>query len=363
MAKVRTVLGDIPPGELGTTLSHEHVLIDLTFICDVMAPQEASLRALMRAPVTMEMSTLLRRGVRKFNYDDALVTDVDVVTKEVSEYALYGGRTIVDQSLPGIGRDPAGLAMVSRATGVNIVCSTGWYMVKSHPAYVKTKSADELAEMMVKEIEEGVADTGVKAGVIGECACSTPLPFHEEEKKVLTAACKAQKRTGVGFSCHPAYTDAANKRYTGDSPFAYIELIESEGADLGKFFLSHSDVVCHPAFLRDAPGHAARLMDKGINLSFDTFGQDHYDDFVFMGARHPSDSERIMVVAELCRRGYEKQIMLSQDVCWKHMLKRYGGAGYSHMLEHIVPTLRYHGVTEKQVRTMMVDNPARVLSF
>jgi phosphotriesterase-related protein len=363
MAKVRTVLGDIRPADLGTTLTHEHVLIDLSFICEVMAPQENSLRGLMDRPVTMEMMTLLRRGVRKFNYDDALVTDVEVASREVGEYARFGGRSIIDHSLPGIGRDPAGLAKVARATGVNIVCSTGWYMVASHPAYVRTKTADELAEIMVGEIEEGVRGTGVKAGVIGECACSSPLPFHEEEKKVLTAACKAQIRTGVGFSCHPAYTDAKNKTYTGESPFAYIKLIDSVGADREKFFLSHSDVVCHPGFLKDAPGHAAKLMESGITLNFDTFGQDHYDDFVFMGARHPSDAERVAEVVELCKRGYAKQIMLSQDVCWKHMLKKYGGAGYSHLLEHIVPTLRYYGVTEKQVRTMTVENPARILAF
>jgi phosphotriesterase-related protein len=363
MAKVRTVLGDISPADLGVTLTHEHVLIDLSFICDVMAPQEDSLKGMMTKPVTMEMMTLLRRGVRKFNYDDALLGDAEVAANEVREYLKFGGTSIIDHSLPGIGRDPVGLARVSRATGANIVCSTGWYMVASHPSYVRSKTPDELAEIMVGELEAGVGDTGVRAGVIGECACSSPIPFHPEEKKVLTAACRAQKRTGVGFSCHPAYADAKNKRYELDSPFAYIELIESEGADLEKFFLSHSDVICHPAFLKDPVGHASRLIDHGITLNFDTFGQDHFDDFVFMGARHPSDSERMSVIVELCNRGHEKNIMISQDVCWKHMLKKYGGAGYSHTMEHILPTLRYHGVTEKQIRTMTVDNPKRILSF
>lgn len=363
MAKVRTVLGDISPTELGVTLSHEHVLIDLSFICDVMAPQEASLRGLMRKPVTMEMMTLLRRGVRKFNYDDALLSDTDTAAKEVMQFIDFGGKSIIDHSLPGIGRDPVGLKRVSKESGANIICSTGWYVVASHPPYVRTKNSDELAEIMVRELEEGIGDTSIRAGVIGECACSFPIPFHEEEKKVFTAACRAQKETGVGFSCHPAYADAKKKTYTGDAPFTYIKVIESEGADLEKFFLSHSDIICHPGFMRKPADHAAKLLDKGINLNFDTFGQDHFDDFVFMGARHPSDSERMMVLVELCRRGYEKQIMLSQDVCWKHMLKKYGGAGYSHILEHIVPTLRYHGVKEKQIRAMTVDNPKRILSF
>jgi phosphotriesterase-related protein len=363
MTKVRTVLGDILPADLGMTLTHEHVLIDLSFICRLMAPQESSLRELMDRPVTMEMMTLLRRGVRKFNFDDALLGDLEVAAREVKEYALFGGRSVIDMSLPGIGRDPEGLRKVSRASGVNIVCSTGWYVVASHPSYVRGKTADELADMMVKDIEEGVGDTGVRAGVIGECACSYPIPFHEEEKKVLTAACRAQKRTGVGFSCHPAYADAVNKTYDLTGPFTYVKLIEKEGADKEKFFQSHSDIICHPGFLKDPVKHGARLMDLGINLNFDTFGQEHFDDFVFMGARHPSDAERVSVVAELCKRGYAKQMMLSQDVCWKHMLKKYGGAGYSHLLEHIIPSLRYYGVTEKQVRTMTVDNPKRVLSF
>jgi len=217
--------------------------------------------------------------------------------------------------------------------------------------------------MMVREIEEGIGDTGVRAGVIGECGCSYPIPFHEEEKKVLTAACKTQKRTGVGFSCHPAYADSKKRTYELDGPFTYVKLIESVGADPEKFFLSHSDIICHPGFLKDPVGHAEKLLERGINLNFDTFGQEHFDDYIFMGARHPSDTERVSVVQELCKRGYSKQIMLSQDVCWKHMLKKYGGAGYSHIIEHIIPTLRYYGVTEKQVRTMTVENPKRVLSF
>jgi phosphotriesterase-related protein len=139
--------------------------------------------------------------------------------------------------------------------------------------------------------------------------------------------------------------------------------MEQVGANPRKFFLSHSDVICHPDFVKNPADHASKLLDTGINLSFDTFGQDHYDDFIFMGARHPSDPERVRLVVELCKRGYEKQIMISQDVCWKHMLKKYGGAGYSHVLEHIVPTLRYQGVKEKQVRTMLVSNPKQILSF
>jgi phosphotriesterase-related protein len=363
MPIVRTVLGDIPPDNLGVTLSHEHVLVDLRFLCDVMAPEEASLRGLMDRPVTMEMMTLLRRGVRKFNYDDALVSDTKTAVKELIEYLSQGGNSLVDQSLPGIGRDPVGLRSVSKASGANIICSTGWYVVASHPAYVRTKTSNDLAQIMVSEIEEGIGDTGVRAGVIGECACSYPIPFHEEEKKVFAAACIAQKKTGIAFSCHPAFADVQKKTYRSDAPFAYIKIIEDNGADLGKFFLSHSDLICHPGFVRDPVAHASKLLEKGINLSFDTFGQDHYDDFIFMGARHPSDPERIKVIVELCKRGYEEQIMLSQDVCWKHMLKTYGGAGYSHILEHIVPTLRYYGVKEKQIRTMLISNPKRVLSF
>lgn len=363
MPKVRTVTGDISPADLGTTLTHEHVLIDLSFICRLMAPQESSLRELMDRPVTMEMMTLLRRGVRKFNFDDALLGDIEVAIREVSEYVRCGGKSLIDQSLPGIGRDPEGLARVSRATGANIICSTGWYIAASHPPYVKAMSSEQLAETMVRELEVGIGDSDIRAGVIGECGCSYPIPFHEEEKKVLKAACIAQKKTGVGFSCHPAYADAKRKTYDLTAPFKYIDLIESTGADAGKFFLSHSDIICHPGFLKSPADHAAKLMERGINLNFDTFGQEHFDDYIFMGARHPSDTERVAVVAELCRRGYAKQIMLSQDVCWKHMLKKYGGAGYSHLLEHIIPSLKYYGVTQKQISTMTVDNPRRVLSF
>ncbi|MEM4310827.1 MAG: hypothetical protein QXX95_00350 [Nitrososphaerales archaeon] len=357
MVKIRTVRGDISPEDLGVTLSHEHILINLQFLCNLMMPQEASLRALMDKPVTIEMIYLLRRGVRKFNYDDALLSDIDLMVRELLEYKSFSGRSLVEQTLPGIGRDPLGLKRISELTGLNIICSTGWYIVSSHPSYVKNKSSEELADIMIKEIEEGIDDIGIKAGVIGECGCSFPIPYHPEEEKVLRAACKAQKATGVAFSCHPAFIDVERKVYRTDAPLAYIKLIEKEGANLEKFFLSHSDIVCPTS------DHASKLLEKGINLSFDTFGQDHYDDYIFMGARHPTDPERISNIVELCKRGYEKNIMLSQDVCWKHLLKRYGGPGYSHLLEHIVPTFRYYGVKEKQIRTMLIDNPKRILSF
>ena len=87
-----------------------------------------------------------------------------------------------------------------------------------------------------------------------------------------------------------------------------------------------------------------------------------YHDNLFLGCRNRTDPERVDAVVELCKQGYEKQITLGHDICFKTCLKKYGGNGYSHVLEHIVPMLRARGVSGKQIRTMLVDNPKRLLS-
>jgi phosphotriesterase-related protein len=357
MAKVQTVRGDISPDQLGVTLPHEHIMINLQFYARLWPPEESSLRGLRDKPVTMDLVPLLRRGARKFNLDDGDLSDIDTAVRELIEYKSYGGKSIVEYSMPGMGRDPIALRRISELTGLNIICSTGWYLVATHPPYVKQKTADELAEIMTHEINEGIGDTGIKAGTIGELGCSHPIPFHEDEKKVLKAACIAQQKTGVAFSCHPSYRDPENKMLRTDTPFAVLNLIEEEGADLNKFTLSHGDIVC------PTPDHAAKLLDKGINMGMDCIGQEQWDDYIYMGARQPMDAETIDNIVELCKRGYEKQIVLSQDICWKHHLKKYGGYGYSHILEHIVPILRHQGVQDRQIQTMIVDNPKRILAF
>lgn len=353
MTCIRTVIGDIAPPDLGITLSHEHVFLDLK--CWWYEPEEATLKLLAEEPLRVENYWALRYRP-EVSKDNIKLYDEHLAVQELLEFKRNGGSSLVDLTLPGIGRDYEALARISRITGLNIVMGTGWYVERSHPSHVKRKSSEDLAAIMVREIEDGIGETGIRAGVIGEIACSSPLPFHSEEKKVLSAACKAQVDTGVALTLHPAWIDYPNRKIVALGE-TYLDFVEKRGTDLGKFYLSHGDYTYRNIeYLR-------KILDRGIMVDFDTFGCEVHYDNVWPGLRLPTDPERIEVVVELCKMGYDKQLMVAQDMSMKMMLKRYGGYGYSHVLEHIVPELRRQGVSQKQIRNILVENPRKMLSF
>ena len=112
------------------------------------------------------------------------LNDEGVAVEELDDFAAYGGRTVVDNTGVGLNRDPIALRRIAEATGLNILTTTGFYKQSMHPDWVARMDADQVADLMVREIEEGIEDTGIRAGSIGECACSeVPLPYHPEEEK------------------------------------------------------------------------------------------------------------------------------------------------------------------------------------
>jgi phosphotriesterase-related protein len=243
---------------------------------------------------------------------------------------------------------------LSAATGLNVIAATGWYVASTFPKFIEEKSIEALCDIMVKELLEGIDDTGVKAGVIGECGCSQ-VPYHVLEKKVIQAAAKAQKKTGAALTVHPVLIDADKKIGSVKAAETYVDLVEKEGADVRKFYLSHADRTCI-----DLDYHR-RLLARGVTLSYDCLGKADFFDDAFLGAGGRSDGERVRALVELCKEGYDEQLVLSQDVCFKTNLKRYGGMGYSHVLEHIIPMLKIEGVTDAQIHNMLVENPKRLL--
>jgi phosphotriesterase-related protein len=353
---VETVKGRVSAEELGITLCHEHVLIDMadTYF---KAPQDDSLKKYVDAPVTMEILTLLKKN-KYFTKDNLRLDDRIVAVSELNEFKRMGGKTIIDLTLPGIGRDPIALREISKETGLNIVCGTGWYVGASHPHYVREKNVEQLAQIMMRDLTEGIDGTDIKAGVIGEIGCSHPL--QSDEEKVLRAAARAQRETGAALTVHPGLYDFQNQRLV-KSAYEYLDIMLKEDVDLRKVYMSHMSIsVCDAEDWKPPLDYPKRLMDEyGITLGFDGFNHEYYAIF-------PSvfQSDRMMVVAlvELCKQGYEKQIMLAQDVCMKIHLTKYGGNGYGHLLQNIVPELKFRGLTDKQIRCMFVENPARIFT-
>jgi phosphotriesterase-related protein len=355
--KIETVCGPISPNALGITLSHEHLLIDMR--CWFTPPTEASKKAIMNKRVKdlgIENLGMVRLDPMNIK-DNLLVDEMDLAIKELKDFKKMGGNSLVELSLPGSGRDPIKLREISKKTKINVICGTGWYVVASHPPTVKKKSVDQLSDIMVRELTKGIANTGIKAGIIGELGCSQPSPYHPDEKKVIRAGVRAQKATGACMTIHPCLFDPTFSKIEKMGN-ACIDLVEKEGINLNKFFLSHADWGC-----RDLD-YLRKMLDRGVTVSFDSFSAntDSNLDTLMVKYRFPSDGERILALVELCKGGYDRQVVVAHDVCLKMHLKRYGGHGYSYILKYIVPILEREGVSKKQIKRILEDNLRRLLA-
>ena len=188
--KIQTVLGLIEPSELGITMTHEHLLIDLMSYFTV--PEEASCRAFADQEVTME-------GLGKIGKSWSLTKsnlkqyDINLAIDEIRMYKYMGGESVVDTTNVGLARDPLALARISRATELNIIMGSSYYVPISHPPGTGEKSEQQIAEEIIRDVTIGVGDTGVKAGVIGEIGCFYPL--SETEKRILRGSAVASNET------------------------------------------------------------------------------------------------------------------------------------------------------------------------
>ena len=359
LVKIQTVRGSISPDKLGITLSHEHILLTNQYLLEE-EPKDPEKLKIWNAPFSVELLNTYKKlygeDLGSANKYDMIFDDEELATKELLEYKKLGGNSLIEHSVWGLRLNVLGLKSISEKTDLNIIASTGCYMVKLHPKWIKKMNSDEIADIMIKEIKEGIENTQIKAGVIGECACSE-VPYHPEEEKILRAACKAQKETGVGFTFHPILynSDKTDIAKLGD---VYLNLIEKEEANTQKFWLSHCDITC-----RDLDYHL-KILNRGVTIAYDCFGMEGVRAKSFLGGHTiPSDIEKVNAIASLCNQGYDKQIIISHDIAIKRRLKSYGGEGYSHILESIIPMLKEKGITEKQIKNMLVENPKRLLSF
>ena len=163
--KVQTVLGPIETAQLGVTLTHEHLLIDLSVAYD--PPDNASAKGFYHMPVSQEMLGRIRYYGAK-NADNARLFDVPTAIEEVMLYKQHGGDSLVDATSIGIARDPLGLSRISHATGVNIIMGASYYVAAAHPSDMDHRSEDDILKQIVGDVLEGADGTGIKSGVIGE---------------------------------------------------------------------------------------------------------------------------------------------------------------------------------------------------
>jgi phosphotriesterase-related protein len=301
--EVISVLGPIAPEEMGITQTHEHLLLD---------------------------------AYDHYGGYEFVIDDEQTIIEELGEFTSRGGKTICEVTLDEIGRHPEGLARISRASGVNVIMGCGWYREFAYPPIVEEKTSCELADVLVKEIEEGVGDTGIRAGFIGELGTGRHY-IKPAEERVFHAAALAQPRTGVAITTHTT-------RW-GTLALEQIAMLEQFGADLSRVIIGH---------LGDRRGveHLLPIAAKGVYVEVDNIGYvDYQPEWV-----------RADNVAALVEEGFTDRILLSEDICMLNHLKYQGGKGYGYLLETFVPMLHERGVSEEAVHTMLVTNPARAFT-
>lgn len=348
--KVQTVLGVIDPENLGITLPHEHFLSDLSV--RFIEPREASGIPLARKPVTeLNLGWLHYHPLN--NRDNLQLYDEEIAISEGIRYKHFGGKSVVDLTNIGIARDPLGLARISRATGLNIIMGSGYYSYVTWPPGPKL-SEESIAEEIVRDITVGAGNTGVRAGIIGEIG--TEWPICDEERMSLRASARAQRETGAAINVHSGNSP--------DCPFEIIRELDKGGADISRVVISHVD---SRVFDHDIE---VRLAKTGCYLEYDCFSFEGYyprrmvlSEVNPIKCDMPNDAQRINRIMALIDKGFLNQILISQDRAFKSQLWHYGGPGYAHILENVVPLMREKGMTEEQIQTLMVDNPRRLLTF
>lgn len=361
---VRTVLGDIVPDELGHTQTHEHLISDMSAIIQQWGLQAvgggnaetipgaarrtelpATARRFAELPIRPDTYDRIRRDV--INRDNLQLFDEEVAISEMHLYRAAGGDAIVDCTPIGMARDAAGIARISRATGVKVVMGCGYYVHDFHPPGFDTVDEGAIEEEIVRDVLVGVGDTGIRSGIIGEIGLSWPaLPCEE---RVLRAASRAQQATGATLQIHPGRDVTA--------PLQIIRSVVDAGGDPARTIMCHIDRTLHRV------EDMVELARTGCYLEFDLFGQESSYYAPEPDAVRPNDGTRIDWLMELAEAGFADRLLIAQDICQKVYLRQYGGPGYTHILEAAMPLMRRKGMTEDLIGQVTRSNPAAALTF
>ena len=321
MAAIPTVRGPLDTGALGTTLMHEHIFIYTAEILD-------------------------NYGAAWWDEEERVA---DAVAK-LRELRSRGVDTIVDPTVVGLGRHIPRIQRVNAEVDINIVVATGVYTYNDVPFFFHYRGPgtimdgpEPMTEMFVADIRDGIAGTGVRAGLLKCCVEEAGMTTGVE--RVCRAVAAAHRETGVPITVH---TNA--RAQTGR---AALELFRSEGVDPTRVVLGHSGDSNDLDYLRE-------LMDSGAIAGMDRFGIDVYN----------STADRVATIAALAREGYADRMVLSHDAaCFMDyyptpdvrdlVAAALPNWRYTHIHDDVLPALRAAGVDDAQIRQMLADTPRR----
>lgn len=333
MTAVRTVLGEVDSTDLGLVLPHEHLVNDNGAAFREAAEPEVA--ALLDAPVSAELAWLLHDHPYE-SADNCRLDAPAAMADDLAGFAAIGGRTVLDLTPPGIGRDPGRLVQLSQDTGVQVVMGSGWYLEPTHPPHLTTASVDDLVAELTSEFQP-VRD--LRPGVIGEIGISPA--FTGRERKALRAAALVQREVRVPLFVHlPGWLRRAHE--------VLDVVLDEEGVDPAAVVLCHMD----PSGADQ--DYQRSVADRGVRLEFDMIGMPFY----FAGeGQSPAPAQTATAVVGLVRAGFAGQLLLSHDLFLKAMLTRFGGNGLAYVPLIFADRLRRAGLDDAVVRSLMIDNP------
>lgn len=316
---IQTVLGSVRPEAFGVCLPHEHIWCD---------------HSKAARPHLLGTSRTTGQTMR--------LNDFDRMMLELVAFRKAGGSAIVEVTCDGWGRDLEVLARLSEASGVHIVATAGFYTEPTIPLFVSEWSVEKLADHISREIEAGVGQSGHRCGVLKSAINRARV--EGIELKVLKAVAIAQRRTGAAITTHTT----GNRRQEvpgGNVAVHQLEILKAEGVDPSRLIVGHVDE-------RPDIDVLSLLAAEGCFIQFDVIGKEHW----------LLDETRAELVHALIARGFIKHLLLSHDRNRDHEMCYGGSTGYCHIFESFLPRLRRLGMTDEQIRTMLVDNPSRALS-
>ena len=308
---VNTVMGKIPVDDLGRTLVHEHLLIGYPgWFMDARQPP--------------------------FRREDALSRVVDAFQR----LRDYGVRSVLDPCPMDLGRDVTFCAEVARRTGLNLICTTGVNTeAKGLTHTLRDLDTEAIAEIFVREIEDGVGDTGIRVGAIKIATGEGCVSLYE--RKMVVAAARAARITGVAILSHTEKCTCGHDQ---------IDLILGEGLEASRLIVGHSDGTDDHAYQKS-------LAARGAFVGFDRFGLEMF----------VPDTVRVKNLKLLAESGHKDRIMVSQDsvgcflgapplseVKLKEVAPNWS---VTHLFENIFPQLRESGMTDTELNALLIDNP------
>lgn len=269
------------------------------------------------------------------NTEDCHLDVFDETVKEYQKLYENGVRNIVDVTVYGMGRNIPFVQKVAEKSGINIICSTGFYQEEFYPVQVFRETREQLAERMIREIKEGIKGTGVKAEIIGEIGTSYNV-WTETEKKVFEAVVIAHNETKKPITTHTSIGTLGHEQ---------VDFFKKHHVDLNRVVIGHVDLTGDADYI-------LKMLKEGVYVEFDTIGKESY----------MPDRTRAEILKKIQDAGYIDHVFLSMDITRKSHLEYKGGLGYNFLLESFIPLLGKYGITDESIEKMLITNPQEFMN-